>query len=127
MTRSVEAQRVLDSLDDELAAAGKAIGSELVWSAAEVEILDMIAAHVDRRADLAKRYASAAVKDARLKIALSTELRLLEQSLTRLLKTIEAGIPTSEDAKPLSVTSRKAQHAARTRWKRVRMAEGQGG
>jgi hypothetical protein len=95
-------------------------------ASAEVEIRDMIAAHIDRRADLAKRYRLTPAKDARLKIALSTELRLLEQSLSRLLQQIEHGIPTGEDTKQLSVTSRKAQHAARSRWKRVRMAE-QGG
>ncbi len=128
--RSVEAQRVRDALDEELATAAKALGAELVWSAAEVEILDMVESHIDRRTDLAKRYKSAAVKDARLKIALSTELRLTEQSLSRLLKQIEMGIPTGEDTKPLSATTIKAQHAARTRWKRIRMAEqatGQGG
>ncbi len=121
-TRIVEAQRVLDGLAEELAAAAKALGAELQWTSAEVEILDMIAAHVDRRTDLAKRYEAA--KDDRLRISLSTELRLTEQSLSRLLKTLEAGIPTSEDAKPLSATTIKAQHAARTRWKRIKMAEG---
>jgi hypothetical protein len=82
---------------------------------------------VDRRADLQRRYKAAAAKDARLKIALSTELRLTEQSLSRLLKTIEMGIPTGEDSKPLSATTIKAQRAARSRWKKVKMAESQGG
>ncbi len=125
MTRSPEAQRVLDALDDELDAASETLGAELVWFAADVEVLDLIAAHVDRRADLEKRYKATPAKDARLKIALSTELRLTEQGLSRLLKTIEMGIPTGEDSKPLSAKTIKAQHAARTRWKKVRMAEGQ--
>jgi GAF domain-containing protein len=125
--RSVEAQRVLDSLDEELVAAGEVLGAQLVWSAADVEVLGMIAAHIDRRADLARRYKATAAKDARLKIALSTELRLTEQSLSRLLKTIEMGIPTGEDSKPLSATTIKAQHAARSRWKKVRLSEQKGG
>jgi len=126
MTRSPEAQRVLDGLNGELADASKVVGAQLVWSAADVQILDMIEAHVDRRTDLAKRYKATKATEARLRIALSTELRLTEQSLSRLLKTIEHGIPTSEDQKPLSATTIKAQHAARTRWKKVRLSE-QGG
>lgn len=127
MTKSHEAQKVLDGLDEELAAASKVVGDQLVWSAADVQILEMIEAHVDRRTDLAKRYKATKATETRLRIALSTELRLTEQSLARLLKQIEMGIPTGEDQKPLSATTIKAQHAARTRWKRIKMAEGRGG
>ena len=97
----------------------------MIWSSAEAEILDMIAAHVDRRTDLAKRYKT--TNETRAKIALSTELRLTESSLARLLKTVELGIPTGEETKPVSATSMKASQAAHTRWKRQRMAENHGG
>jgi hypothetical protein len=47
--KSVEAQRVLAALDAELADSAKRDGRDLVWSAAEQDILAMIGAAVDRR------------------------------------------------------------------------------
>jgi hypothetical protein len=48
MTNSVEAQCLLAALDEELAASAKAAGRDLVWSAAERDIIAMIAAQIDR-------------------------------------------------------------------------------
>ena len=78
-TRSAEAQQVLDGLDEELAAAAKTVGTSLVWSAGDNQLREYIAAHVDRRAALQLEYDS--TDDKRLRIALSTELRLTESSL----------------------------------------------
>jgi hypothetical protein len=113
--KSDEAQRVLRALDAELAAAAKTAGRELVWSAAEREVLDLIAAQIDRKVELAQRYAEA--DQVRVKLALATEVRLTEASVARLLKLIDTEVP--EDA-PLSATSMKARRAAQSRWDRER-------
>lgn len=119
-TRSVEAQVVLDGLDEELNAAANTIGTTLVWTAADNQLREYVAAHVDRRAILQAEYDS--TEDNRLRIALSTELRLTEQSLARLIKQLLSGLPTPEDEKPPSATTIKARKAARARWDRARQA-----
>jgi hypothetical protein len=113
--KSEEAQRVLCALDAELAAAPKVAERELVWSAAEREVLDLIAEQIDRKVELAQRYAEA--EQTRLKIALATEVRLTEVAIARLLKLINTEVPQDP---PLSATSMKARRAAQTRWDRER-------
>jgi hypothetical protein len=113
--KSEEAQRVLAALDAELATAAKEAGRELVWSAAEREMLDLIAAQIDRKVELAQRYADA--DQLRVKIALATETRLTEVAITRLLRLINTEVPLEA---PLTATSLKAQRAARSRWDRER-------
>jgi hypothetical protein len=113
--KSQEAQAVLAALDAELAKAAKEAGRDLVWSAAEREVLDLIGAQIDRKVELAQRYDEA--DQTRLKIALATEVRLTEVSIARLLKLIDTEVP--EDA-PLTATSMKARKAAQSRWDRER-------
>jgi hypothetical protein len=115
IAKSEEAQRVLSALDAELAAAAKVAERELVWSAAEREVLDLIAEQIDRKVELAQRYAEA--QQTRVKIALATEVRLTEVAIARLLKLIKTEVP--QDPAP-SVTSMKARRAAHTRWDRER-------
>jgi hypothetical protein len=61
---SIEAQRLLDELDAELAANGAAAGRSLGWSASERQIISMAADAIDRGVELAAAYAEAVdVKD----------------------------------------------------------------
>jgi len=113
--KSEEAQRVLCALNAELAAAAKEAGRELVWSAAEREVLDLITEQIDRKVELAQRYDEA--DQVRVKIALATEVRLTEVAIARLLKTISTEVPVDP---PLSATSMKARRAAQSRWDRER-------
>jgi hypothetical protein len=88
-----------------------------VWTAADRELLTMIADCIDRRVDLAEHYAKAV--DVRSRVKLSAELRLLEASLARLLRQVQTDVPAPE-----SQTTIKAQRAARARWDRERNASG---
>ncbi|WP_142281135.1 hypothetical protein [Mycobacterium palustre] len=117
MAKTIAAQELLSALDEELAASAKRDGRDLVWSAAEREVLGMIGDAVDRREELSAAYEACQTISTRLKIA--TELRLTEQAIARLFKQI-----STEVAPPLSVTSLKAQRAANSRWNRERMAKG---
>src|SRR6516165_3305531 len=105
--KSEEAQGVLCALNAELAATAKEAERELVWSAAEREVLDLIAEQIDRKVELAQRYAEA--EQTRLKIALATEVRLTEVAIARLLKLINTEVPQDP---PLSATSMKAGRAS---------------
>lgn len=109
MARSAAARKVLRELDAELASASKRAGKSLVWTAADRELLTLIASNIDRRADLAALYAAA--EDAKAKVKLSAELRLLEGALSRLLKMLQTDIPAPENQVTL-----KARHAAMKRW-----------
>ena len=111
--RTPEAQKVLDELDAELAKSGQRLGRPLSWTAAEREHRVMIAETIDRRAHLQHRYDNCDPTDARNLVRLSTELRLLDSTVSRLLKSVETDLPA-----PMSRRSAKAQRAARARWDR---------
>ena len=109
MKRSSAAQRVLDELDAELAANAARAGRTLSWSAAERQILAMLADAVDRRVELGAAYDQAGDVDD--KIELSRELRLTEALTVRLLSRISTDAPAAE-----SLRSVKARRAANARW-----------
>lgn len=115
--RSPEARKVLRELNDELAASSERLGRTLSWTAAERAVLDAVAANVDRRADLTRAYDAA--DEAKVRVKLSAELRLLEGALARLLREVSTDVPSPE-----SRTTIKARHAANTRWERERNATG---
>lgn len=85
MARSVAAQALLDSLDAELAANAAKANTRLEWLAAERAVLQAIADHVDRREELAELYDGCGADQVRTKIALATEIRLIESGVTRLV------------------------------------------
>ena len=116
MSKSVQAQALIAALDAELAASAKQAGRELVWSAAEHDIICMIGSEVDRRVELSAQYEACESTATKLKIA--TELRLTEQAIARLYRQVSTDVP-----QPMSVTSLKAQRAANSRWSRERMNE----
>jgi hypothetical protein len=115
--KTKEAHALIAALDAELASAAKATGRELVWSAQEQDIISMLGAAVDRRVELSAQYEQCKDrKDLGVRIKLAAELRLLEGSISRLHRQVSTEIP-----QPMSVTSLKAQRAARFRWDRERM------
>jgi hypothetical protein len=109
--RSSEARKVLRELDAELAAASAGVGTNLVWTAADRQLLSLIGDSIDRHVDLAAHYAAA--DDVKSRVKLSAEMRLLEGSLARLLRQVHTDIPKNE-----SQTTLKARRAARARWDR---------
>jgi hypothetical protein len=107
----VEAVALLDELDAELAdnSAEQGLLEPLVWSAAEQAVREAIACTVDRKVDLWARYHAS--DDDGMRVKLSGELRLLETSLARLLKSVSTDLPASP-----SIRSEKASRAAHRRW-----------
>lgn len=112
--RSAEAVALLASLDDELKENSEdrgLIGDDaLAWSASERLVLDMVADAIDRKVDLYARYLAS--DDDKVRVKLSTEIRLLESSVAKLLKSVSTDLP-----EPQSKTSRKASAAANARWR----------
>lgn len=110
-----EALALLDALDAELAENSEDRGltgdEAMSWSAAERVVLDMVADAVDRKVDLFARYLGSC--DDKVRVKLSTEVRLLEGSIAKLLRSVSTDLP-----EPRSNVSRKASHAARVRWSR---------
>ena len=92
---------MLDDPDADLDRSATKLGKTLSWSAAEREVRNMIAATSDR-------------DDAKNLVRLSTEWRLLDAAVARLLKHVETDVP-----QPMSQRSAKAQQAARARWDRA--------
>jgi hypothetical protein len=120
--KTEEAQALLAALDEELSAAAKATGQDLVWSCQEQDLIEMLGAAVDRRVELSEQYAQLRDrKDLGLRIKLAGELRLLEGSISRLHRQISTEVP-----QPKSLTSIKASRAARARWDREAMKNASG-
>jgi hypothetical protein len=121
--KTVEAQRFLRDIDAELQSNAEAAGVSLAFSAAERETLGNVAALIDRKVELRQAYEGAA-DDTRLRIALSTEIRLIEGAITRMLNSVDMCAPVAEDDaddEVITPTQRKARAAAQSRWKRERM------
>jgi hypothetical protein len=107
-----EALAFLAELDAELAEKATALGSELVWSAAERVNRESAACVIDRLVQLTS--ASAACDDDKAWLKFSAERRLLEMSLLRLVKALSTDLPVQP-----SIRSRKAAKAAEARWRRA--------
>jgi hypothetical protein len=105
-----EALEVLAALDAELADAARQSGQLLGWTAAESAVRELIARTIDRTTDLQQLYQDS---DAKTRVKLSAELRLLEASTARLLKQVKTKLP-----EPTSLRTQKAQNAAHARWDR---------
>lgn len=90
MAKTIAAQQLLAALDVELASSAKRDGRDLVWSAAEQDILGMIGDAVDRCVELSAAYEACETVSTRLKIA--TELRLTEGAIARLFRQISTEV-----------------------------------
>ncbi|BBX70099.1 hypothetical protein [Mycolicibacterium psychrotolerans] len=117
--RSREAETLLGELESELARSSEAAGVTLSWTPAERQHLDMIASTVDRRVHLQGRYNTTDPLDAKNLCRYSTEIRLCDALVSRLL-----GKVSTDVAPPMSQRSRRAQHAALSRWARDSGATG---
>ncbi len=115
MSRTPEARKIRRDLDKELESAAQRSGQNLVWSAQERAVLDLISDEIDRKVALFSAWEEST--DAKVRVRLSGEMRLLEQSVSRLLKQIKTDLP----ARPSNKTMR-AQRAANTRWDRENAA-----
>jgi hypothetical protein len=113
--RSAEALKVLADLDAELAAAGESLGEMLSWTAAEIEMREMLANTIDRRARVGTLYEQAT--DPKVIVKISVELRQLDGAVMKIMKAIKTEVPQQE-----SMTTVKARRAANTRWERERNA-----
>lgn len=111
--RSAKAEAVLQSLDEQLAFAGQERGEVLEWSAQERFQLDLLAGEIDRTVDLEALYASCGDDEVGLRVKLSAELRLLRQSVARMVRALKTELPERP-----SPASRKARRAANARWGR---------
>lgn len=80
------------------------------WSAAELVVLEMVMDAVDRKVDLHARYLAS--DEDKVRVKLSTEIRLLETNIARLLKQVSTDLPA-----PASRVSEKARRAANVRWR----------
>lgn len=109
MAHCAEARRVRRELDQQLAATAAASGRDLVWTAQDRVVLGLIQTAIDRKHDLTADYAGAT--EAKTRVKISAELRLLEAAVARLVKQVHTDIPA-----PMSRRSQKAQAAARVRW-----------
>lgn len=83
------------------------------WSAQERAVLGLICDQTDRKAELYAAYRD--TDDAKARVKLSAEIRLLEGSIGRLLKGVSTDAP-SGPRRYESQASRRAQHAALARW-----------
>ncbi len=100
---------MLRELNVQLAAAGERSGMKLSWTPQETEALRLLADQIDRKCELFAEYQQAV--EPKAKVALSAEVRLLENSIGRMLKTVQTELPA-----PSSLRSAKARKAALTRW-----------
>jgi len=112
---TLQARKLLQALDADLAAASEETGDQLVWTHREQALLDRIAATVDRRVEIEARYREAASDGAIVK--LSNEIRQCDTMVTRLVGMLKIDAP-----QPKSVSWVKTQRAATIRWERARRA-----
>ncbi|AMU68303.1 hypothetical protein BKG69_06060 [Mycobacteroides chelonae] len=71
--------------------------------------MDLICANIDRISDLKAAYDE--TTEVKVRIKLSTEMRLLESSAARMLKGFKTDLPAAETS-----TTQKARKAADVRW-----------
>jgi hypothetical protein len=101
-------------LNAELAQVTQQTGQNLVWSTAEAALISRAMSTVDRIVDLEKDYAEAAT--AKQRLAISTEIRLCDGQLARLLKAVRVEAPKAAE----TLTTIKARAAVNARWQKER-------
>ena len=109
MGHCAEARRVRRELDKELAETGVRSGRSLVWTAADREVLALIASAIDRKCDLQRDYSAA--EDAKTRVKISAELRRIEAAVARLLKQVHTETPAPESQRTI-----QARAAVMRRW-----------
>jgi hypothetical protein len=104
-----ETRRVRRELDKELVETGARSGRSLLWTAADREVLTLIASAIDRKCDLQRDYSAA--KDPKTRVKISAELRLIETAVARLLKQVH-----TDTSAPESQRTIQARAAVMRRW-----------
>jgi hypothetical protein len=103
---------VLRELDKELAAVSARTGAHASWTPQEQTILSLIADQIDRKVALSDEYAQAV--DSKDRTRLSGEIRLLENSIARMLKQVKIDEPMpgyeSQESKHARVAAMKRWH-----------------
>ncbi|WP_156746298.1 hypothetical protein [Mycobacterium sp. 1423905.2] len=99
-------------LESQLAVASRRHGRTVAFTPSEAAVVGMVCDEIDRKAGLKRLYGRAETVKEKLKI--STEIRLLEASIDRMLRRVKVDMPA--EAAP-SVRTRKARHAANVRWR----------
>jgi hypothetical protein len=113
VTHCYAARKLRRELNAELAFVAQQTGQTLVWSTAEAALIERAMATVDRIGDLQKDYDAA--ETAKQRLVISTEIRLCDGQLARLLKAVKVEAPRQE-----SLTTIKARQAVNVRWQRER-------
>jgi hypothetical protein len=114
MAHSAKALQLRKDLNRELTSVAQQSGQDLVWSTAEAALIERAMATVDRLQDLQRDYKAAETPKQR--VAISTEIRLCDGQLERLLRRIK---PEPQKA-PETLTTIKNRAAANVRWQRER-------
>jgi hypothetical protein len=112
---SSEARRMRRELDKLLAAVADEADDDLTWDAADLELIDLLMAAIDRKVRLSADYVTAS-EDLKLSLKLSAELRLTETHIARLLRQVRPVAPAPRRSAPTSTQSGKARKAAQSRW-----------
>jgi hypothetical protein len=111
MAHCAAARQIKRELDEQLAATAAKAGHPLLWTAQERAVIERIQNNLDRQAVLLRDWRAA--EDAKTRVKVSAELRLLETAMERMLRTVKTEAP-----QPRSLRSVKASRAARARWDR---------
>jgi hypothetical protein len=112
--RSAESRKVLRELDKQLAALSERTGMKWAWEPQDEAVLTLIADQIDRKVELSGAYAQAV--DAKDRTRLSAEIRLLENSVARLLKQVHVDEPGPPPTYAQVQASKHARTAAMKRW-----------
>ncbi|BBY91339.1 hypothetical protein MGALJ_10080 [Mycobacterium gallinarum] len=111
MAKSPEARKIRRDLDKELESVAHERGHTLVWSAQEQAVIGLICDQIDRKVEIFAAYEESS--DPKVKVKLSGEMRLLEQSVARLLRQVKTDVPGPESQRTVA-----ARRAVRARWDR---------
>jgi hypothetical protein len=106
MEHSLAAFKLKRELEAELADNG----ADLVWSAADAARIDRAMAVLDRITDLQAAYDRLDPEEVKLRVALSTELRLHDTALSRIVGQIDTGAPEPA-ATPAHIRAQRAAMA----------------
>jgi hypothetical protein len=119
---SAAANRMIAELDAELERVSQEHGKPLVWTVDEIEHRRQLVETIDRRTRIQAALDRCEPDDRKSLVAFSTEIRLLDQAVSRLLKLLDLSEPA-----PQTLTQVKARAAAHRRWEVQRERDAAGG
>jgi hypothetical protein len=111
MTFTLEAKRFRREYEKRLAEAALATGKQSEWSAGDEVNMGLIMTAVDRNVEL--KAIGDATKDPKVKVRVSTEIRLNDRHIHLLVKALDS---RRAHLVPQTRASARAQRAANQRW-----------